>query len=271
MKINSDLLPNPNRVASIIKIVAKEEILSRFNVLLDTEISKKKFGEIVTEADVRAEERLVKELKKLVPKSCVVGEESYHDDQIVKEHFNQDNPVWIVDPLDGTKNFSLGNEKFCVIVAFCFKKTIYMGWIYNPLNDQMYYAAKGSGVLCNNERIHKNIVTDLSQMTGSVSQKRRNHLLSNNSKDYFPERLTRYRCLGLEYVDLAKGNLHFAEYQNLKPWDHAAGVLLMEEAGGFGAYAKSKEGYIPGPIMSKRFIAAHSFLVWDKVNNFLSV
>ena len=75
----------------------------------------------------------------------------------------------------------------------------------------------------------------------------------------------------MEYVDLARGKLHFAEYNLLKPWDHAAGVLIMEEAGGYGAFVSPKRAYTPGPIINKRFVATYRDDIWNNICDYLLV
>ena len=75
----------------------------------------------------------------------------------------------------------------------------------------------------------------------------------------------------MEYVDLARGNLHFAEYNILKPWDHAAGILIMEEAGGYGAYVDTNRPYSPGPIINNRFLATYRGKIWKDIYDYLQV
>ena len=74
-----------------------------------------------------------------------------------------------------------------------------------------------------------------------------------------------------EYADLARGKLHFAEYNILKPWDHAAGILIMEEAGGYGAFIDTNSPYTPGPIINNRFVATYRGEIWDIICKFLGV
>jgi fructose-1,6-bisphosphatase/inositol monophosphatase family enzyme len=266
-------IPNLEAVSKIIITIAKDEILSRFKHLQKNEISEKGMGEIVTAADIQSEIRLAKELTSLIPESKVIGEEEYDQNKSIIERFDGDEPVWVLDPLDGTRNFSQGKPCFCIIVAYCLKNTTYLGWIYDPIKNNMFFAAKGYGAWCNNKKIETEITPKLSEMVGSIGKHRREHLSTYYSKTNTesPKRLTRYRCLGMEYVDLARGKLHFAEYNLLKPWDHAAGVLIMEEAGGYGAFVSSKRPYTPGPIINKRFVATYRDDIWNNICNYLLV
>ena len=266
-------IPILEAVSKIIITIAKDEILSRFNHLQQSEISEKGMGEIVTAADIQSEIRLAKELTSLIPESKVIGEEEYDQNKSIIERFDVDEPVWVLDPLDGTRNFSQGKPCFCTIVAYCMKNTTYLGWIYDPINNNMFLAAKGYGAWCNDKKIETAITPKLSEMVGSIGKHRREHLSTYYSKinTELPKKLTRYRCLGMEYVDLARGKLHFAEYNLLKPWDHAAGVLIMEEAGGYGAFVSPKRPYTPGPIINKRFVATYRDDIWNNICNYLLV
>ena len=266
-------IPNLEAVAKIIKKIATEEILTRYNRLKSHEVSDKASGEIVTAADVQSEYRLVEELTTLMPDSTVVGEEGFNKDKSIMARFDGDVPVWILDPLDGTRNFSEGNPRFCIIVAYCFKKTTYIGWIYDPLNDDMLFAAKGMGAWYNNKPISLQGTPKLSDMIGSVGKQRREYLNSHygSRNKEVPRQLLRYRCIGLEYIDLIRGHLHFAEYEYLKPWDHAAGILLHQEAGGYSAYTETLCQYVPGPASSKKFVAAQSQGNWQEICDFLLV
>ena len=85
-----------------------------------------------------------------------------------------------------------------------------------------------------------------------------------------PADLVRYRCIGMEYVDMVLGTLDFAEYGNLKPWDHTAGLLLLKEAGGHAAYVASKQEYVPGPIERSRLIATRTVQNWPDIERLLS-
>ena len=266
-------IPNLEAVSKIIITIAKDEILSRFKHLQQSEISEKGMGEIVTAADIQSEIRLAKELTSLIPESKVIGEEEYDQNKNIIERFDGDAPLWVLDPLDGTRNFSQGKPCFCTIVAYCMKNTTYLGWIYDPIKNNMFFAAKGCGAWCNDKKIETAITPKLSEMVGSIGKFRQEHLSNYYSKlnAELPKRLTRYRCLGMEYVDLARGKLHFAEYNILKPWDHAAGILIMEETGGYGAYVDTNRPYSPGPIINNRFLATYRGRIWKDIYDYLQV
>ena len=267
------LMPDEATVEAIIRKVAEEEILSRYQSLQDHEVGDKHSGEIVTAADIESERRLSQDLLDLFPGSTFVGEEGFASDPKVIERFDGNAPVWVLDPLDGTRNFSEGRAYFCVIVALVHRQVTQAGWIYDPLNEIMYSARVGEGVRKNTTSLAAHPPKSIGDMNGSVGRVRREKIAQQYGDDGpdRPAKLVRYRCIGMEYVDLVKGNLDFAEYGNLKPWDHAAGILLLKEAGGHGAYADTLQEYVPGPIERSRYVATRAAKSWPEINRFLSV
>ncbi|HJO58994.1 MAG TPA: inositol monophosphatase family protein, partial [Nitrospinaceae bacterium] len=112
-------LPDPEKISEFLREAAERDILPLFKQLKDHEINDKESGEIVTAADIRAENRLINSLTKVLPKSTTVGEEEVSGDKSVINRLTGEAPVWVIDPLDGTRNFSKGKDRFAVIVALC--------------------------------------------------------------------------------------------------------------------------------------------------------
>jgi fructose-1,6-bisphosphatase/inositol monophosphatase family enzyme len=267
------IYPDPARVAAIMRTVAHEEIMPRFNRLESHETSKKKSGEIVTAADLASEKRLVAAFTDMLPGCAVVGEEGYAADEKVIDCLGGDAPVWIIDPLDGTRNFADGRPCFAVIVALALRGETQMGWIYDPINDLMMSAVKGEGVWEGGERCWLAAVQHpIASLRGSIG-KRPKERLEKEARDkglIIPKEMIRYQCVGREYMDLARGRLDFAVYGALKPWDHAAGVLFYHEAGGFSAFHRDIErDYHPGPIADERFILAPDRTSWTELRDLL--
>ena len=265
-------LPDIESVSKIIEETARDEIVSRFEHLHQNQIRKKESGEVVTDADLQSEKKLTKDLTNLVPNSSVLGEEGYYADNSILDLLTDKQPVWIVDPLDGTRNFSEGIRCFCVIVAYYTNNTISMGWIYDPLNQNMLVGIKGQGAWENGIRLSTdNIKLAISDMDASIGKKRREYLLEKHTQANYPKSIQRYRCLGMEYADIARGNIHFAEYHKLKPWDHAAGVLIIEEAGGLAAYSESGEKYSPAwtNSINQSLIVSNKISDWERVRAYL--
>ncbi|NQU57013.1 MAG: inositol monophosphatase [Rhodospirillales bacterium] len=233
------MLPDSNKVIQIISQTAATLITPRFRQLREGDVREKSPGDLVTIADVEAEKRLEAELCALVPGSLVVGEEEAEDFPSVLERINGDAPVWVLDPLDGTRNFAHGREPFAVIVAYCQGAKTLMGWIHDPLTGETICAEKGQGCWSGNDRLTLPEPPLLKDMKGSLSPNVAKRLKDTSG-------ISRVGCVGRDYMDLALGRLDFARYAfRLKPWDHAAGVLIHGEAGGVSRLLKKNRDYHP--------------------------
>jgi fructose-1,6-bisphosphatase/inositol monophosphatase family enzyme len=259
------MLPNVTLVSEIIRTTAKIDILPFFRKLKDYEIGDKKTGEIVTEADIRAEKRLTKELLKLLPDSLVVGEEAVASDSTIEERLLGEKPVWVIDPVDGTRNFVNGKECFCVIIALCHGSKTIAGWIYDPIAEIVYFAQEGMGAWANDRRLIIPTAPMRNNMTASLGNIRQDEFKKNLAKEDMPKNMLRYRCIGREYTDMALGKIHFAEYTVLKPWDHAAGLLILSESGGYHGYIRTQNPYRPIPTTRDPVLVSTSELEWLKL------
>ena len=246
----SRAVPDPDSVIRIMRETAAREIMPRFRRLADDDVREKGPGDLVTTADLAAEVRLTAELVRLVPGSLVVGEEAAATDPGVVDALDGRAPVWVVDPLDGTRNFADGTPRFAVIVAFCVGGETVAGWIHDPVADVTLWAAAGQGAWNGREHLRTARSAPLASMRGTAGRKLRRRLGARRAAgdDGAPEPVVSYGCSGHEYMDLARGRLHFATFHGrLKPWDHAAGVLLHGEAGGFNALVERGAPYRPYP------------------------
>lgn len=237
------MLPDSETVIKIIAQTASELITPRFQKLSDADIREKSPGDLVTIADVESEKRLEAELTALVPASLVVGEEEAEDFPSVLERIKGDAPVWVLDPLDGTRNFAHGRTPFAVIVAYCQGGETLMGWIHDPISGETLWAAKGQGCFNGNNRVSLPASPSLEDMKGSLSPNVAKRL---RTRPDAPTNIGRVGCVGRDYMDLALDRLHFARYAfRLKPWDHAAGILIHCEAGGTNLLLKEGKTYHP--------------------------
>lgn len=268
------MFPDPHRVTDILRAVAREIVLPRFRALASHEVSEKAPGDLVTIADVEAEARLADLLTVLLPGSVVVGEEDYERNPAVLDAFAGSDPVWVVDPVDGTHNFAHGVPCFAMIVGLCRDGETVAGWIYDPVADRTAWTMKGQGSWLDGQPIRVSHPATRAACSGSLGNRMRAKLdemrVAGNAE--VPGNLVRYRCVGQEYIDLASGKLHFARYAGkLKPWDHAAGVLMHAEAGGFSQLVESREPYTPREgILRQPLFLAPDAASWDSLHTIVT-
>jgi myo-inositol-1(or 4)-monophosphatase len=186
--------------------------------------------DLVTIADRQSEALIIERIRKQFPNHDVIGEEGTRI-ETGSEY------KWYVDPLDGTTNFAHGYPVFCVSLAVERSGERIAGVIYDPTRDEMFSAEKGSGARLNDKAMHVSTVANLGECiigTGFPSHKRH-----KNPNIYFYHQITlrthgvrRAGSAALDLCNVASGCYDgFWEF-NLNPWDTAAGVLMVEEAGG---------------------------------------
>ncbi|MDR3326513.1 MAG: inositol monophosphatase [Rhodospirillaceae bacterium] len=233
---------DPEKIIEILNDVSEEIILPRFKKLIASDIREKNRNDYVTVVDIESEKILTKRLSELLIGSSVVGEEAVSSNPKILERLCDDDIVWIIDPVDGTSNFIKGNERFGIIVALIYKQHIVQGWIHDPLSELTTVAEINSGTWCNGER--KKIVSSwsLSTMIGASEHRSSERLSSVVAK------LTFITSTAHDYLDLVENRQQFACFRGLNPWDHAAGVLLHSEAGGYSAMFDGKSYR---PVLSK--------------------
>ncbi|MBX6321608.1 MAG: inositol monophosphatase [Rhodospirillaceae bacterium] len=232
-------LPDAAAVARLIIEAAEAEVMPRFRRLLAHEVQEKARGEVVTVVDHAVERRLEAALRDLTPGSAVLGEEAAAADARRFDLLRGGEPVWIVDPLDGTSNFTGGVPVFALMVAFARSGEILQGWIYDPVARRMASAARGEGAWCDGERLRVAPAGDPAAMTGALLAGffgRRDLARKLAARRDRVRTVPSLRCAGHEYLRLAGGRTQFALFSRLMPWDHAPGVLIHREAGGHGAY-----------------------------------
>jgi fructose-1,6-bisphosphatase/inositol monophosphatase family enzyme len=241
------MLPDSERVARLIAETAAAEIMPRFRHLEREEIREKGPGDLVTTADLAAEQRLGAALHDLLPGSCVVGEEGVAADPALLSALDGSDPVWLVDPIDGTGNFAAGRPVFATMVALVRCGSTLMGWIHDPVSGLTASASAGEGAWRAGRRLHV-ATAPLPGADGSTGIWRGNRRLGRRlaKRPDLVSAVFDLRCAGQEYLALAEGTAHFALYNKLNPWDHAAGQLLHREAGGSSALLDGTP-YAPRP------------------------
>ncbi|MGW3198214.1 inositol monophosphatase family protein [Streptomyces sp. NPDC001118] len=223
-------------VEEAVRKAAAAEILPRFRRLAEHEVDQKSGPhDLVTDADRLAELRLTQDLGALLPGSVVVGEEAVHADPSTYAALQGDAPVWIVDPVDGTRQFVHGDDGFCTLVALAHRGVVLASWTYAAARDQLATAVRGQGAFLDGERLFagppapgRDLVVATSHPDYTTdAEKRALHALRT---DGFAPRAC--GSAGLEYLAVARGELDAVAFSWEAAWDHAAGLLLVEEAGG---------------------------------------
>lgn len=253
------------QVAEIVKEVAGQVILPRFRQLLATEVEEKSPGELVTIADREAETLISGRLLDLLPGSCVVGEEAAASNQALLDQVGE-GLVWLIDPLDGTSNFVQGRVEFAVLVALVQDGETLASWQYSPVNGAMHTASIGEGAFINGIRVQIAEANSLDQCRGSILTRFLPDQLKVRVEQWstsVAEVLPGAKCAGVDYPQVATGEQDFVLFWRLLPWDHAAGILFLEEAGGFARYFDGTR-YRP---TSKRtgLLAARTEHVWSEI------
>ena len=228
------------RVAELMRETAAAELLPRFRNLSKDDVRQKRPGDIVTVADVAAEQRLASGLAKILPGVPVVGEEAVEKDAGLLDLIGRPGEAcWIVDPLDGTANFAAGRERFAIIICLVQDATAVAGWILDVPNDRLAVTQRGGGVTFDGTLVEGRPATGaLNGFVGYKIAKSFDEQLSPGQRARLGS-ITTLRCAGAEYLEILSGRANFSLYRTTKPWDHAAGTLMMREAGGdavqFGA------------------------------------
>ena len=229
----------PETVTALIRETAAAVILPRFRALAPGEIREKKPGDFVTIADTEAEEMLSRLLTGLLPGSVVCGEEGVARDRAVLATLDGAAPVWVIDPVDGTCNFAHGRAAFAVIVALVENGVTRAGWIHEPLTGATVHAVKGSGAWIDGRRAVVDAARPLGEQTGSAYGQLGGRgaackLLTDGGT---VGGVRNTGCGGLDYILMARGETHFKYSSASLPWDHAAGMLIMSEAGAVTRFA----------------------------------
>ncbi|WP_406398560.1 inositol monophosphatase [Streptomyces sp. NBC_00879] len=230
--LNGDL----SAVEEAVRKAAATEITPRYRQLAAHEIVEKTGPhDLVTTADRNAEEHLTASLTALLPGSVVVGEEAVHADPRVYEALQGDAPVWIVDPVDGTRQFVRGEPGFCTLVALAQHGEVLASWTYAPVLEEMAIAIRGGGARLNGTPIRSGsptpgAVLEIAMSHPDYTTPDQKHALLGLNADGVHARPC--GSAGLEYLSVARGDLDAVAFSWENAWDHAAGLLLVTEAGG---------------------------------------
>ena len=192
-------------------------------------ISSKGGKDVVTEADVAVEKLIVSRIRKRFPDHNIVAEESDNP-------YDESKPTWYIDPIDGTANYAKGDQNFAVSIGFYDKKTR-IGCLNIPMTGELFYAESGKGTEMNNQKISVSDVRKVSDAVIQLGMSIRKDRLDDSLAyfRYFAENAWRIRDYGFgagQLAFVAAGRSDGIIKLGQHPWDIAAGIVLIEEAGG---------------------------------------
>ncbi len=216
----------------LLRKVSTEAILPHYQTLSAAQIESKAPDDLVTVADRLAEKMLTEGLARIIPGLPVVGEEAAHANPEVLTWLNGD--CWIVDPIDGTHNFAHGKPPFGILIAMASGGEAHAAWIYDVLTGRLCTARRGRGAYVGEDKLvakstgkNKPVVA-ISTLFMNPQQREtmKSHIAPNYTLVDIP------RCAAEQYPRLALGINDVSIFERTLAWDHAAGALWLNEAGG---------------------------------------
>jgi fructose-1,6-bisphosphatase/inositol monophosphatase family enzyme len=258
-------------VTRILEEAAVVEILPRFQSLLSHEVREKEGGELVTVADIKAEEHIALRLRDLLPGAYLVGEEAVATDPTILSEISKEPLIWLIDPIDGTGNFANGIPVFAVMVGLVKKGRTVAGWIHDPVSGTTATAELGSGAWRVGSRLTAAPAAPIKDMRGTLHAstfappEMAKQIQSRRSRVHTIRSL---RCAGHEYLRLASGHTHFSLFTKLMPWDHVPGALIYREAGGL---ARTLDGadYLARSYQAAGLLLAPDDTAWQALHDVL--
>lgn len=262
--------------------IATEELKPRFGKLQSAEIHQHSDGSLYTEADLQTERRLIAAASKIYPNAISTGEEQISEDPQGFLNFAHKQTVWIFDPIDGTGAFKNGDPRYGMMGALVDHGQTIAGIIYTPEQDLIIVSEKDKGcwVMQNGDFMNAEQIS-LKFRPTSLTDKARIAFACRNQDRHYEESLAvdvdgykprnnssyDYTCLLGGKID---ANFYSEGFTNqglgkCPPWDHAAGVLCVTEAGGFAALPYAAEGVTYNPLIchDRLLIAANQELFRD--------
>jgi fructose-1,6-bisphosphatase/inositol monophosphatase family enzyme len=234
-------------VDGIIRAVAQTEIMPRFRKLAEGDVEMKGVNDPVTVADKETERRLTEDLTAYLPGSLVVGEESFAKDKSIMQRIESDQPIWIIDPIDGTRNFVSGHPEFAVMVGLVTKKKTIASWIHDPNSGDTVMAEQGAGVWLGSDKLKLTTDDQYLPVVGLVGTRIKKFLADPELMPHAASlpNIEIGSCAGFDYPRLFTGTANYAKaqttrarfliYRHTNAWDHIPGHFLHQEAGGYSA------------------------------------
>jgi fructose-1,6-bisphosphatase/inositol monophosphatase family enzyme len=250
-------------VERLMRQVAAEVVMPRFRNLAASEMEEKAPDDWVTVADRESELRLADGLATIDPGARIVGEEACAADPALLDGLDQGR-LWLIDPIDGTGNYAAGRSPFGIMLALTEDGVVQAGWMLDPVTGRLCHARLGEGAFVDGERIAAR-PTGRPRPVAALAT----YFMSPEQRADFTARAEgRFqlvdipRCAAEQYPRLALGQNDLSVFQRTLPWDHAAGALFLNEAGGRVARTDGT----PYRIADRRtgMLGAASPQLWDE-------
>jgi myo-inositol-1(or 4)-monophosphatase len=212
--------------------------------------------DLVTESDLASERLIIDRIKSHYPRHAILAEESGASEPNDRER--DSDWRWIIDPLDGTTNYAHGYPCFCVSIGLEHQGRMELGVVYDPMRDEMFTAERGQGAALNERRIRVSTAPNLATAllcTGFPYDVRERSEFARHFTNFImaARGVRRDGAAALDLAYVAAGRFDGFWEEGLKPWDVAAGALLVEEAGG----RMSKYSGAPADIYSPPILASN--------------
>ncbi|HLB56550.1 MAG TPA: inositol monophosphatase family protein [Coxiellaceae bacterium] len=241
---------------------AASKIILRFMDQMDkVDITEKSLNDFVTQVDKLSEEMIISHIEKSYPDHCILSEEIGYKKGSNKEY------CWVIDPLDGTRNFMHGYPQFSISIAILKNNIPELGLIYDPLRQELFTATRGQGAYANSRRMRISDAKKIGQTligTGFPFRKKeniKNYLTTFENVFSKCGDIRRAGSAALDLAYVAAGRLDAYWESDLHSWDIAAGALMIKEAGGVVTDFQGGETYLESGNIVAGNIKIHKELI----------
>jgi myo-inositol-1(or 4)-monophosphatase len=246
-------------VIAVVREVAEREVMPRY---LKVAHSRKADGSLFTRADIAAQDALAAQLRSIVD-APVLAEEMSQQSQAERWLLGESG-LWCVDPVDGTSNFVNGLPYFAISVALMRSGRPLLGVVFDPVADEVFYAARGAGAFLNRERLPiKTRAPSLRNAMAGIDFKRLDPRLAQSlvtAPPYMSQR--NYGASTLDWCYAAAGRFDLYLHGGQKLWDYAAGALIMAESGGH-LCSLENDDFWAAPLWQRSAVAALDLALFE--------
>lgn len=267
-KTETITLSQLREVEQLLAKIAAQELMPRF---LQVEASHKADGSLITEADLAMQQQVLASLGERFPQMLALGEEM--DARQQQQLLQQGQPLWVLDPLDGTANFAAGIPFFGVSLALLAGGQVQAGVVYDPVRRESFSALRGQGAWLNAEPLRvEPAARPLREAMAMVDLKRLPSALIERLAQQAPYRSQRsFGSVALDWCWLAASRVQVYLHGGQRLWDYAAGSLILAEAGGSGGVFEDYAGTrVAAPVLEPRIgLAATSSALFEEWDSWL--